>query len=389
MVTRLIIDARPLTRNPKGVGRYAFHICDKIGELLPADWSIFVLVNNTELPIFSNKFRGEFVYLKPSSDLMQGHFIVPKTIKKVKGDLLLKVNESTGWNYGIPFVTVCHDITQLITEAQIDQGLKLNLFRKAIYFIKNYSEIRGLKCSDYVICNSLFIKNAIKSHYGIESNKAALGYCAIDSRFYLSNVPDKIKTLNNYGLDNFILTFATGDLRENFMRIPEIIFLLKQANSSVPFIIAGVNKEKEYFLEFEERLNFYDLEQGSDYIIETFLSEKRFDDLLSLYTTADFYLELSLHEGFGMQLAEAMACGTTCVTTRKGALEEIADTYGVFIENPNDSKHITQTIIEAYKSGSHLRNNSNQVEFTKKYSWDNTVKTIADCLIKTAINLNI
>lgn len=383
---RLVIDGRPLAKNPKGVGRYAYELCEQLSVLLPLDWDILVLVCNESLPVFSGKFRGKLIAVPLSSDLIAGHHTVPKAIKRIKGDILLKVNESVGWNYGIPYVTVCHDITALITQAQESLGPKMSFLQKVIYKIKNLSEIRGLQKSDFVICNSLFIQDAVQSYYDIESSRTAVGYCAIDTRFYLSDKVKKQQVLQHYGIDRFILTFATGDFRENFNRLPDIIHLLKKSEISVPFIIAGVNREKLYFKEFEKRLLLLNLEEGKDYIIESFLTEKRFDDLVSLYTTADYYLELSLHEGFGMQLAEAMSCGTTCITTKKGALEEVAGDFGVFIEDPLDNTSIVNTIQKAYNLGLHDRENNAQIEYTRRFSWDNTSQTVADCLTSTIRN---
>lgn len=379
---KLVIDARPLTANPKGVGRYAYHLCEQLSRQLPANWDMLLIVCNENLPVFDKDFRGTFITIPVSSDLIASHFTIPKKIKELKADLLLKINETAGWNYGIPFITICHDITDLITKAQVAQGLKRSILSKVIYKIKNISEIKGLKASEFVVCNSVFIKEAVKSYYNIATDKTPVAYCAIDLRFYLSPNVDKIAVKRKYGIDQFILTFATGDLRENFMRLPQIIASLKKSENFVPFIIAGVKKDAAYFLQLKEEFDQLSLIEGSDYIIETFLTEERFDDLLGLYTTADFYLELSLHEGFGMQLAEAMACGTTCITTKGGALSEVGDQYALFIENPTDNEHICQVIEKAYSKKMEGRNNEMQIEYIKRFNWGKTGKTVVDTLLK-------
>lgn len=48
------------------------------------------------------------------------------------------------------------------------------------------------------------------------------------------------------------------------------------------------------------------------------------DDLGALYAGADLYLAPSLHEGFGIPLLEAFACGCPVLTTGLGAMTEVA-----------------------------------------------------------------
>jgi glycosyltransferase involved in cell wall biosynthesis len=112
-------------------------------------------------------------------------------------------------------------------------------------------------------------------------------------------------------------------------------------------------------------------------------------ELVDLYSCADFYLELSLHEGFGMQVAEAMACGTTCISSSKGALQEIASEYALFIDDPTDAQLIVNKIKQAYEKTLHLRDNAAQIAYTKKFSWENMGATVTQCLLDTAIKFNI
>ena len=60
-----------------------------------------------------------------------------------------------------------------------------------------------------------------------------------------------------------------------------------------------------------------------------FLSD---DDLDALFRKAGVYVQASLHEGFGMSLAEAMLAGAVPVVTAAGALPEVVGDTGVVIE---------------------------------------------------------
>lgn len=63
----------------------------------------------------------------------------------------------------------------------------------------------------------------------------------------------------------------------------------------------------------------------------------RIDDqkLLDYYRRASVYVQPSLHEGFGLSVAEAMLAGCIPVLSRLGALPEVAGEHGVFVDQPS------------------------------------------------------
>ena len=69
-------------------------------------------------------------------------------------------------------------------------------------------------------------------------------------------------------------------------------------------------------------------------------------DLPALYSAATAFAFPSLHEGFGLPVLEAMACGTPVVTSRGGATEEVAGGAAVLVD-PQDPAAIAAGIEEA------------------------------------------
>jgi glycosyltransferase involved in cell wall biosynthesis len=58
------------------------------------------------------------------------------------------------------------------------------------------------------------------------------------------------------------------------------------------------------------------------------------EDLDALFASASVYVQASLHEGFGLSLAEAMLAGAVPVVTSAGALPEVVGETGVTIAEP-------------------------------------------------------
>lgn len=57
-------------------------------------------------------------------------------------------------------------------------------------------------------------------------------------------------------------------------------------------------------------------------------------DLDNYFRGAAVYVQASLHEGFGLSLAEAMLAGAIPVVTRAGALPEVVGDAGIYIDQP-------------------------------------------------------
>lgn len=64
------------------------------------------------------------------------------------------------------------------------------------------------------------------------------------------------------------------------------------------------------------------------------------DDLWQLLTAARFSVFTSLHEGFGLPVAESLACGTPVITSDFGSMAETAASGGALVVDPNDDRAI-------------------------------------------------
>ena len=74
------------------------------------------------------------------------------------------------------------------------------------------------------------------------------------------------------------------------------------------------------------------------------------EDLDALFRSAAVYVQASLHEGFGLSLAEAMLAGAVPVVTPAGALPEVVGDTGVTISEPTPAA-IAEGVREALGMG--------------------------------------
>lgn len=78
------------------------------------------------------------------------------------------------------------------------------------------------------------------------------------------------------------------------------------------------------------------------------------NDLHALYGRASVYVQASLHESFGMSVAESMVHGCIPVATRAGALPEVIGAAGLYMPS-NNPADIAATIREALALGPDAR----------------------------------
>ena len=338
---RLLIDGTPVVPNPKGVGRYAYNLCLQLAKRLPEDWSLKILVNRGSVSVFPEELQAQLIPVEPVSELATAFLVIPKQVDQLKSQVLLKTVDSAGHVRRVPTVTICHDIDDFIVEAQ---GGSRSLFRSALDACKRHYRRQALQRSDFVVCNSIFTREAVREQYGIEHSKTAVAYCAVDPRFYkISSATDQAAVRRRYLVTRYVLAFATGDPRENSRCYPALAARMAALGLNTCLLIAGIKRGAPYANALKAEFIRLELIEGQHFVFEDFLGEDRFQDLAELYTAADFYLELSLHEGFGMQLIEAMACGTTCISSPRGALAEIGDRF-VLPVDPTNVDEIASTV---------------------------------------------
>jgi glycosyltransferase involved in cell wall biosynthesis len=95
------------------------------------------------------------------------------------------------------------------------------------------------------------------------------------------------------------------------------------------------------------------------------------EHLPAFYRGADVFAFTSLHEGFGIVLLEAMACGTPVVTSASSSLQEVAGDAALLVRdllNPEEwADAIGQVVSDA---DLHTLLVQKGLERSRQYSWE-------------------
>jgi glycosyltransferase involved in cell wall biosynthesis len=110
------------------------------------------------------------------------------------------------------------------------------------------------------------------------------------------------------------------------------------------------------------------------------------DRLAGLYASADAFLMASLYEGYGMVLAEAMACGLPIVCTSGGAAAETVPD-GAAIKVPPGDERALSLAIERLLDDRELRQRMAQAAWLagqKLPRWEDTARIVAEVIAEVA-----
>lgn len=191
----------------------------------------------------------------------------------------------------------------------------------------------GARRAGRIVTLSEHSKADIVRHYNVSPGKIDVVNLAVDhDRFRPENDPEVLAEFRNrYTLpEDYLLYPANTWPHKNHVRLLEAIAHLRDANRlSCPLVLTGARRRGEDEIERTvARLGLRDQVFRLDYI--------PLADLARCYQAAALTVFPSLHEGFGLPVLEAMACGcpvacssTTSVGEIAGRSAELFDPYNV------------------------------------------------------------
>jgi glycosyltransferase involved in cell wall biosynthesis len=181
------------------------------------------------------------------------------------------------------------------------------------------------------IVSSQATLNDLVEMYKVPRERIEIVCPGIQKRFFKPVAAEIRAAAKNYFCKgkSYVLHFATGDPRDNTgVAIEAFSKALPGLDSSLVLLLAGTSDREEKCLRKEaDRLRITDRAYYAGFLE---------DDLLAMaYQGAEAYLDPTLYEGFGFQLAEAMACGIPILSSRVASVPEVVGKGGLLFD-PTD-----------------------------------------------------
>jgi glycosyltransferase involved in cell wall biosynthesis len=215
----------------------------------------------------------------------------------------------------LPVVATCYDLIPLVRHHEYF-GEKGGLSQSAGWYYRCAHE---MAMSEGLLAISESSRSEAIRHLSFSPAKVFDIQSGISPDFQPAPLAgaDRAEFLRRYGLRGpFILFLGAGDIRKNeagliaaYARLPPAL------RDSHQLLIVG-KMEPEKLHETAKLLNV----PADDFVVVPFVPER---DLNALYSACALFVFPSLHEGFGLPVAEAMACGAPVIASNTSSLPEV------------------------------------------------------------------
>jgi glycosyltransferase involved in cell wall biosynthesis len=228
--------------------------------------------------------------------------------------------------------------------------------------------------SDKIITISEFTKNDLIKKYSVDPSKIIVAHCAVNiENFKRTQLATSIK--KKYNLPNdYLLYLGTIEPRKNIANLLRAYSKLpKNIKDQYPLVLAGGGgwNDDEIKSEIEK------VKKDSQIIQTGYVDEK---DIPALYSGAELFLYPSHFEGFGMQILEAMACGTPVLTAKNSSLTEVGGGAAYYVDDKSVESiknGIEKLLNEPSLREDLIKKGKQQI---KKFSWEKSAQKIIDAI---------
>ncbi len=232
---------------------------------------------------------------------------------------------------------------------------------------------RSIERADVVLADSASTRADVVSLLGVDPDKVRVLYCGVDARFCPEPAPEERERLcARYEIDErpYILSVGTVQPRKNYVRLIQAFSTLNLP-AGCQLLIAG---GQGWLYEGIEAA----AEERDDVRLLGFVDDA---DLPALYRQAALFASVSLYEGFGLPVLEAMACGTPVVCSNTSSLPEVGGEAALLVD-PLDVDGIAEALGRALAdNGLHRAMVERGLARAARFTWATAARQLWEILM--------
>ena len=358
---RIAVNCRFLLKDRlEGIGRYTFELTRRLCTHHPE--VEFVL-------LFDRKYEQGFIFadnvtprvLHPQARhpiLWKAWFerAVPRALRRLTPDLFFSPDGFLSLRTKTKTLLVIHDLAFEHNPVMIPSVVR----RYYKTWCPKYAER-----ADHIITVSQFTKADIAKRYRVPAEKISVIHNGVSEMFkpLVDSEKREVRTKYSNGEPYFLFVSALQP-RKNLPRLLEAFDAFKQrTGSTMKLLVAGAHT----WAKGEIMVKLRALHSASDVRLLGHLNEQ---DLAQVMAAAQALTYVSLFEGFGIPIAEAMYAETPVITSNTSSMPEVAGDAALFVD-PTSVREITSAL-ERLASDDQLRADLLARGRTQrqKFNWD-------------------
>ncbi len=293
---------------------------------------------------------------------------VRRALKKYQADVFISTDGFLSLGTKVPTLLVVHDLAF--------EHFPEHLPFKFRYYLRRFTP-RFVKKARHIVSVSTFSKNDLIATYGTPDNKISVVYNGANTLYKPLLFEEKQAVKDQYaqGCEYFVFAGALHP-RKNVVRLLKAFarFKAKQRSNMKLLIIGRYAWESDEIKEAYEQHPFKPDVLMYDYM--------EVDELSRVIGAAYALTFVSIFEGFGIPILEAMQCGVPGIVSNTSSMPEVAGNSAILVD-PTSIDEMADAMRTLYKDEG-LRDKLRQhaLEQARRFSWNDSAKVFYKVLEK-------
>ncbi len=282
---------------------------------------------------------------------------LPRMLARERVGLLHSMKNLGVFSAQCPTVITVNDLTHVVLR---------HLYPRVDSLYWQYFQPRVLRRAAKIIAISHSTKRDLLRFYRLRECNIAVIYPSCDEVFRRPCADADIERVRGrYHLPQRILLYVGGlGIHKNVITLVRAFEAAAREISHGLVIVGGTHHTSS-----DRAVAAYVSAAGLDKRVWLLGSVPR-EDLPPLYRMADLFISVSLNEGFGLALLEAMASGTPVLAGRTSSIPEVVGEAGCLVDDPTDADALCSEILRLTADHDRLRSMSTQgLRRSQLFSW--------------------
>jgi glycosyltransferase involved in cell wall biosynthesis len=364
---KIVVNTRLLQKgNLEGIGWFTYETFKRITRSHPEPQFYF---------LFDRPYSDEFIFSENVTPLVYGpparhpflyyiwfEWVVPRVLKKVGADLFITPDGYSSLSAKTPILQVVHDINYAHYPQYIPFVARKYL---EIYFPK------FIKKADRIATVSEFSKQDVIKHYGYDAAKIDVVYNGANEMY--GPVSDEVATLTRKQYsDGKPYFFYVGALhpRKNIINLLKAFDIFRATTKiQMKIVIVG----KVYWWNDEMEKEYKKIVHKEDIV---FVGRVETDVLKNLLASSLAVTYVSLFEGFGIPIVEAMYSEVPVITSNTSSMPEVGGDAALYV-NPFSVDSIADAMKDIYYNKDLRKTLVENAKIRRKeFTWDKSAERL-------------